>query len=164
MNEHDLSTKVIVQQSGSSDVNMEDLINELAVEEVKRLKRNLTVLDDLELMLMSNVKIQLAMNGIVDNGTLMKIIKTFNTSVDRSNNIIKDKNSSLIQILVDNRTIQEQQQSAEQHKNDDTTLELRSRKKMQSLLSALVAEDDEEVIENDNEQTGDRGTDGQQDS
>lgn len=164
MNENEISTIVITQGQPNEKPNMQDLLEELAFEEVVRLKRNLSVLDDLELMVVSNIKSQLSTNGYVDNGTLMKVIKTFNGSVNRSSNIIKDKNSSLVQILIDSRTVQEQQ-VARVNEEASSSLDLRSRKKIQSLLSALVTESNEEETEtHDDEQTGSGGVGEEQNS
>lgn len=164
MNENEISPIVITQGQPNEKPNMQDLLEELAFEEVVRLKRNLSVLDDLELMVVSNIKSQLSTNGYVDNGTLMKVIKTFNGSVNRSSNIIKDKNSSLVQILIDSRTVQEQQ-VARVNEEASSSLDLRSRKKIQSLLSALVTESNEEETEtHDDEQTGSGGVGEEQNS
>ena len=167
MNENEISTIVITQKPKLEKPNLQEILEEIACEEVTRLKRNLGALDDLELMLMENIKLQLSMNGFVDSGTLMKVIKTFNNSVDRSSNIIKDRNSSLIQVLIDNRTVQDNKIS-KATEQEMSSLDLRSRKKIQSLLNALVTEsesEDEEVMEtNDDKQVSDRGTTEEQNS
>lgn len=120
---------------------IQDVIERLAKQEVYRLERNLGALDSLELMLIDNVKTQLQMMGRVDNKTLLDVIKTFNDSVKRSNDLIKGNSASgLISILEDSR-IQEEENRVQDLKQEDEeqgVISLDGRKRITALLSAVL--------------------------
>lgn len=125
-------------------INYEDVINSIARQEVLRLQRNLGALDSLESMLISNIKEQLEMVGRVDNETLMDVIKTFNKSVERSNNIISGKaGDNLLNVLTEIRMDQEEDQIEIQKEEEAEQFQIDSngRKRIRSLLSAIIDED-----------------------
>ena len=132
---------------------VEDIISKLAEQEVYRLQRNLGALDALEAMLMENIKEQLRVLGKVDNETLFEAMKAFNNSVKRSNDIIKGNTSNnLIQVLVDTRTSNEEErvENIKQEESQQEMIPLDGRKRLTSLLAAVINDTE------DNEDDGDK--------
>lgn len=129
---------------------IEDIISKLAEQEVHRLKRNLGALDVLESILMENIKEQLRVMGRVDNDTLFDAMKAFNNSVKRSNDIIRGNSSNnLIQVLVDNRTTNEEErvENIKQEEHEQNMVPLEGRKRLTSLLSAVLNNNEAEENE-----------------
>lgn len=131
---------------------VEDIISKLAEQEVYRLQRNLGALDALEAMLMENIKGQLRVLGKVDNATLFEAMKAFNNSVKRSNDIIKGNTSNnLIQVLVDTRTSNEEEriENIKQEESQQEMIPLDGRKRLTSLLAAVIndTEDNEDDVD-----------------
>ena len=114
------------------------------------MQRNLYFLDFLEDELKFQVQ-ERVQNGTLDIGTLQDIIDTLNKSVKRSNSIIKDKNSDLVQILIDNRTQNNiVQQQTESNTSDALgNLSSKSRKKLTNILAALMEASKNEEDKND---------------
>ena len=127
-----------------------EVIDNLVEEEVRRMQRNLYFLDFLEDELKFQVQ-ERVQNGTLDIGTLQDIIDTLNKSVKRSNSIIKDKNSDLVQILIDNRTQNNiVQQQTESNTSDALgNLNSKSRKKLTNILAALMEASKNEEDKND---------------
>lgn len=120
---------------------IEDIVAKLAEQEVHRLQRNLGALDVLESILMENIKEQLRVMGRVDNNTLFDAMKAFNNSVKRSNDIIRGNSSNnLIQVLVDNRTTNEEErvENIKQERHEQDMVPLDGRKRLTSLLAAVL--------------------------
>lgn len=120
---------------------IEDIVAKLAEQEVHRLQRNLGALDVLESILMENIKEQLRVMGRVDNNTLFDAMKAFNNSVKRSNDIIRGNSSNnLIQVLVDNRTTNEEErvENIKQEEHEQDMVPLDGRKRLTSLLAAVL--------------------------
>lgn len=129
---------------------IEDIVAKLAEQEVHRLQRNLGALDVLESILMENIKEQLRVMGRVDNNTLFDAMKAFNNSVKRSNDIIRGNSSNnLIQVLVDNRTTNEEErvENIKQERHEQDMVPLDGRKRLTSLLAAVL--NSNEVEENE---------------
>lgn len=127
-----------------------DVIDDLAKEEVRRMTKSLYFLDFLEDELKAKTVESINL-GTMDLITLQKIIGTVNKSVMRSNEIIKRKDSDLIQILVDARTQNMIQNQTNITSEDTSQLSQRSRKKLQKIIGALMAgtaeEEEQPVIE-----------------
>lgn len=129
---------------------IEDIVAKLAEQEVHRLQRNLGALDVLESILMENIKEQLRVMGRVDNNTLFDAMKAFNNSVKRSNDIIRGNSSNnLIQVLVDNRTTNEEErvENIKQERSEQDMVPLDGRKRLTSLLAAVLNSNEAEENE-----------------
>ena len=155
MEKKDISVEVKNPNQNEPDVeveSVEDIISKLAEQEVYRLQRNLGALDALEAMLMENIKEQLRVLGKVDNDTLFEAMKAFNNSVKRSNDIIKGNTSNnLIQVLVDTRTSNEEEriENIKQEESQQEMIPLDGRKRLTSLLAAVIndTEDNEDDVD-----------------
>lgn len=140
---NDSSNSLDISTTSNQDISV--VIDNLVHEEVNRMQKNLYFLDLLEDELKSQVQERMN-NGTLDINLLQDIIATMNKSVRRSNDIIKDKNSDLIQVLIDARTQNNTVQvNSSTENNDSMILDNKSRKKLIGVLSALLeATDDEE--------------------
>lgn len=140
---NDSSNSLDISTTSNQDISV--VIDNLVHEEVNRMQKNLYFLDLLEDELKSQVQERMN-NGTLDINLLQDIIATMNKSVRRSNAIIKDKNSDLIQVLIDARTQNNTVQvNSSTENNDSMILDDKSRKKLIGVLSALLeATDDEE--------------------
>ena len=128
----------------TSNQDISVVIDNLVHEEVNRMQKNLYFLDLLEDELKSQVQERMN-NGTLDINLLQDIIATMNKSVRRSNAIIKDKNSDLIQVLIDARTQNNTVQvNSSTENNDSMILDNKSRKKLIGVLSALLEVTDDE--------------------
>ncbi len=125
---------------------MQDVIDKLTEEEIRRMQKNLYFLDFLEEELRNQV-VEMMQNNSMNVILLQKIIDTMNKSVDRSNRIIKDRNSELVQILIDNRTQNNINQQVNIGSEETNKLPQRSRKKLTKMLSALLEEPSEDIQE-----------------
>ena len=155
MEKKDISVEVNNPNQDEPNVefeSIEDIVSKLAEQEVYRLQRNLGALDALEVMLMENIKEQLRVLGKVDNSTLFEAMKAFNNSVKRSNDIIKGNTSNnLIQVLVDTRTSNEEEriENIKQEESQQEMIPLDGRKRLTSLLAAVIndTEDNEDDVD-----------------
>lgn len=137
--------EVIVDPIPLVEDNIEEIISSLAKEEVIRIRRNLQNLDSLENLLIVNVQEQLRDVGRVDNKTLMEVIKTFNRSVTRSNDIIKgNASNNLVQILIDARQQTDSPENPQRRLSNPELdeMNLKSRKRVRNILAALIEEDE----------------------
>lgn len=145
--------EIVEDQDPTLEENIEGIISSLAKDEVIRIKRNLQNLDSLESLLISNVKDQLATLGRIDNKTLMDIIKTFNRSVTRSNDIIKgNSGNNLVQILIDARQQPQEDTGPSRSQLSNPELDemnLKSRKRVRNILAALMEEEETSGINTD---------------
>lgn len=134
------------------DKSVEEIIDELAQFEVRRMSNNINFLNDVETNLKSQVKI-LMETGAINIDTLMDVMDAFGKSVDRSNKILKDKSSPLLNVLIDNRT-QVNGENVVINDSDEIQvdqLSQSSRKKLTNLLTALLASKEEDEEEENNE-------------
>lgn len=139
---NDSSNSLDISTTSNQDISV--VIDNLVHEEVHRMQKNLYFLDLLEDELKSQVQERMD-NGTLDINLLQDIIATMNKSVRRSNAIIKDKNSDLIQVLIDARTQNNTVQvNSSAENNDSMILDDKSRKKLIGVLSALLEVNDDE--------------------
>lgn len=139
---NDSSNSLDISTTSNQDISV--VIDNLVHEEVNRMQKNLYFLDLLEDELKSQVQERMN-NGTLDINLLQDIIATMNKSVRRSNAIIKDKNSDLIQVLIDARTQNNTVQvNSSTENNDSMILDNKSRKKLIGVLSALLEVPDDE--------------------
>lgn len=139
---NDSSNSLDISTTSNQDISV--VIDNLVHEEVNRMQKNLYFLDLLEDELKSQVQERMN-NGTLDINLLQDIIATMNKSVRRSNDIIKDKNSDLIQVLIDARTQNNTVQvNSSTENNDSMILDNKSRKKLIGVLSALLEVPDDE--------------------
>lgn len=133
-------------KSETLNKNLSDVIDNLASDEVRRLKKTLSYIDIVEENLMMQV-LERINDGTLDMLTAQKILDTLNKSANRSNNIINDKNSSLVQILVDARNQEIVQNNVTVENNNDKidNIPISSRKKLTKLLDVLLNEGGKEV-------------------
>lgn len=130
---------------------IKEVIANLTNEEVYRIQKNLYFLDFLEDELRTQVQ-ERAQSNTLDLKTLQEVIATMNKSVGRSGKLLRDKDSDLVQIMIDARTqnIENQVNVSEQSEN---IIGKKSRKKLQKLLGALISEadkdEDEDIIDVD---------------
>lgn len=142
------------------DKSLEELIKDITNVEVKRLYKNIDFLDSLEQSIKEEVQIQMEL-GTLTLENLLTIMEAFGKSVDRSNKIIKDKNSPLLNVFIDNRQqTQVTNVNVDDALDDDMLKQLDrgSRKKITKLLSAFISasqqedEENEEIeVENENQ-------------
>lgn len=137
------------------DKSLSEVVGELVDSEVKRMYGNLSFLNQIESALKLEIQSRVD-SGTIDLDTLFDAMDAFGKSVDRSDKIIKQKNSPLVNILIDNRKqIQGNEVNIDTTEGSDEvnrgTLDSRSRKRLTSLLSALLSstERENEIIVND---------------
>ena len=138
--------EVIVIDDDSRSIPFEDLggkdiasvMEHIIRGEVVRLDRNLNNLDDLESMLLEEVRTRASENRL-DLKTLLRTISTFNESVKRSSTIIQDKNSNLFNVFVVNGVPQAPTQQDDIGEGETTqALTLQQRKRLVGMFSALM--------------------------
>lgn len=158
----DINPKQIVPQFGLSmnedpnkDKSLSQVVGELVDSEVKRMSGNLLFLNELENSLKLEIKSRID-SGTIDMDTLFDAMDAFGKSIDRSDRIIKQKNSPLVNILIDNRKqVQNNEVNINSEEEDSevlpNSLDGRSRKKLTSLISALLSTVDKnnEIVVND---------------
>lgn len=136
----------------NEDKSVEEIIDELAQFEVRRMSNNIDFLNDVETNLKSQIRV-LMESGAINIDTLMDVMDAFGKSIDRSNKILKDKSSPLLNVLIDNRT-QVNGENVVVNDSDEIQadqLSQSSRKKLTNLLTALLASKDDEGEEENNE-------------
>ncbi len=116
--------------------NLTEVINKMATDEVRRMSNNLFFIDILESELKTQIQERINTQTL-DLETLQKVMDTMNKSVSRSNKIIQDKDSNLVQILIDARTNVITNETKTNSDNLDD-LNPRSRKKLTRILNALL--------------------------
>lgn len=135
------------------DKSLDELIKDITDAEVKRLYKNLDFLDSLEMSVKDEVKRQMEL-GTLTLENLLTIMDAFGKSVDRSNKIIKDKNSPLLNVFIDNRQqTQIDNVSIESGSETDMLKQLdrSGRKKITNMLSAFIAAAQQTESESNNE-------------
>ena len=154
-----INPKQIVPQFGlpPEDVTknkpLSQVVEDLVDSEVKRMSGNLDFLNKVEGVLKTEIKSRID-SGTIDMDTLFDAMDAFGKSVDRSDRIIKQKNSPLVNILIDNRkNVQgnEVNVGVDEDSKLDESLDGRSRKRLTSLISALLSastKGDEIVVDN----------------
>lgn len=135
------------------DKSLDELIKDITDAEVKRLYKNLDFLDSLEMSVKDEVKRRMEL-GTLTLENLLTIMDAFGKSVDRSNKIIKDKNSPLLNVFIDNRQqTQIDNVSIESGSETDMLKQLdrSGRKKITNMLSAFIAAAQQTESEHNNE-------------
>ena len=145
MNREDVPEVIVLDDDGKSipfeDVGEKDIsavMEHIIRGEVVRLDRNLNNLDDLESMLLEEVRAR-ALDNRLDLKTLLRTIQTFDESVKRSSAIIQDKNSNLFNVFVVNGVPSAPTPQEDLGEGETTkALTLQQRKRLVGLFSALI--------------------------
>lgn len=145
MNREEMPEVIVLDDDGRSipfeDVGEKDIsavMEHIIKGEVVRLDRNLNNLDDLEAMLLEEVRSR-AQENRLDLKTLLRTIQTFNESVKRSSTIIQDKNSNLFNVFVVNGMPSAPTTQEDLNEGETTrSLTLPQRKRLVGLFSALI--------------------------
>ena len=119
-------------------VDINDLLAKIAGKEVNRLDKNLDNVTDLETILIELVKTR-AVNNRLDLKTLQSVIKTLNDSVKRNLSVVQGKQTNLFNVFLnaDGSPVQKPEQTPE--KEAESALGLSERKRVRSLMDAILA-------------------------